>query len=747
MLTMPIPAFLLPPPQNPSTTPYVQRQRREVRAVAPAATSVPRYEMLEVDVDLTATFDNPFDPADVALDAIVTPPSGQEYVVPGYFDRPYARREENGEERLEPAGPPRWRVRVAPMEEGAHRLTIRLRDRSGTTMADPVAFTATPARAAGFARVSPRDRRFFEFADGKAYFPIGANTCWAGPKGTADYDRWFPALGKAGANYGRLWLSPAWTTFALEQAGKPEEGKGLGQFDLANAWRLDYVLNLARENGLNLTLTLDSYNILRGDDNAPFWEKTPHNADNGGPLRIWSDFWANPEMERLYRMKLRYLVARYGAMRNVFAWELWNEVDLTRDFQVDRVQDWHQRMSAVLRDLDPYDHLITTSTANTMGVRDLELIPGLDYFQTHHYGSPDLATTVAIQHSRKASWGKPHLVGEIGADAAGPRADVDPKGHQIHDPMWASVATGVAGAAMPWWWDSLIDPKGLYPLFGAVARFVDGIDYPAEAFQQVKPTLGYATNGPRPRRDLSIPTVPPVWTAHGTNQPRTVTVKNGEVIGNKVSEAQHGLRNHPNWHNPILFKLFLDRPTRFEVEVGRVSGYGGATLRLEMDGSRVLTREFPDPDGETKSDELTKYAGAYGITVPAGYHTVKVENVGADWFTASYRLVGAKPAGARPPLDAWGLVGDQHALAWVRVEGRTWPRVAVLKRPPAPAPASVMRFNGLASGSYSVVLWDTWKGQPIKTFGITVGLDGVARVPLPAIDDDLAVKLIRRNKK
>lgn len=740
--------FLVPflaTPQTPLKTPYTQRMRHEIRAVSPSAKTLPRFDLLEVDVDLTATFDNPFDPADVALEAIVTPPSGEEYVVPGYFDRPFSRREENGEEKLDPAGPPRWRIRLSPKEEGRHRVTVRLRDRDGNAVPKEFDFDSTAARSFGFVRVSPRDRRFFEFSEGKPYYPIGANTAWAGPKGTADYDRWFPAYGAAGANFGRLWLSPAWTTFGLEQTGKPEEGKGMGQFDLANAWRLDHVLNLARDNGMFLMLCIDSYNILRNEDASPYWDKTPHNADNGGPLRLWSDFWEDPQMDRLYKNKLRYLVARYGAMRSVFAWEFWNEVDLTRDFKVAPVRAWHQRMAEELKKLDPYDHPVATSTSNTMGVRDLEQLPELDFFQTHHYGSPDLASTVAIQQSRKA-WGKPHLIGEIGADAAGPRAEEDPMGHQIHDPMWAAMATGVAGGAMPWWWDNLIDPKGLYPLFRSLALFTYEVDFPGEAFLQNKPVFGYANpKGPKPRRDISIVGQPAIWTNHNFNRPRSITVQNGQPDGTKISEAQHGLRNHPSWHNPILFKLYLDRPTRFEVEVGRVSGYGGATLRIEMDGGRILTRDFADTD-PAKTDDLNQYAGVYGITVPAGYHTVKVENVGADWFMASYRLLGARSGGDRPPLNGWAIVGNRTALGWVRVEGRTWPRVALFKRPPTASPPSVMRLNGLASGTYSVVLWDTWKGALEKNLSIKVGLDGVARIPLPAIDDDLGVKLMWRSR-
>ena len=179
------------------------------------------------------------------------------------------------------------------------------------------------------------------------------------------------------------------------------------------------------------------------------------------------------------------------------------------------------------------------------------------------------------------------------------------------------------------------------------------------------------------------------------------------------------------------------------MEVSRVSGYGGATLRIDMDGSRMLTRDFRDPDGNQSTADLNQYAGAYGFMVPAGYHTVKVENVGADWFMTSYRLVGARPPGGRPPVEGWAIVGNQTALIWVRVEGRTWPRVALIKRPPPPAPASTMRLNGLASGTYTTILWDTWAGREVRRFGIKVGIDGIARIPLPAIADDLAIKLIK----
>ena len=77
----------------------------------------------------------------------------------------------------------------------------------------------------------------------------------------------------------------------------------------------------------------------------------------------------------------------------------------------------------------------------------------LDYVQSHHYNSPDLAVTLANAQSNKAAYNKPHYVGEIGADSGGLRSADDPQGLQVHDPLWVTIATGGSGAAQSWWWD------------------------------------------------------------------------------------------------------------------------------------------------------------------------------------------------------------------------------------------------------------------------------------------------------
>lgn len=732
------------PAAPPVVTPYAQKAPLKIQSVSLSSATLGRYGRLEITVELSATFDNPFDPSDIEIGARLNTPSGKTNFAAGFFYRPFRRELKNGREVLTPDGPPSWRIRFTPEETGDYKGVVRVRDRSGPLESSLFHFTAILSESPGFVRVSPADRRYFAFDNGKSYFPIGADVCWGSGRGTFDYDAWFARYSDAGCNYARLWLSPLWTTFALEQPGKPEEGKGLGQFDLANAWRLDYVLETAATRGIYLMLCIDSYNVLREKDGYPQWDKTPHNAAQGGPLQHPAEFWTSAPMAQLYRDKLRYLAARYGPSPFVLSWEFWNEVDLTTGYRTAPVRAWHAQMATTMRSLDPHHHLLTTSFSNTRGDKDIDLLHMLDYSQTHHYNSPDLAVTVAKAQTQKSAYGKPHIIGEIGADSGGPRSNEDPEGLQIHDPLWASLATGGSGAAQPWWWDNYIHPRNLYPLFGALSRFIAGIDWPAENFRPVTPKLDWQSRpDPLPRADVVLKSGPAGWNPSEFNRPRHVKLTRSGAQGElPLAGIQHGVGGHRALHNPITFDTDLPWPTRFDVEVGDVSGYGGAALKVTLDGLPALTKEFADPDEFKSTETLKQYTGVYGIEIPAGPHKVVVENTGPDWFMAGYRFRNAiEPTG--PPLLSWALIGTNTVIAWARVEDRTWQRVCALKIPVPPAPASVLTLTGLVPGRWKAELWDTWKGSVTETKTITVSATGEAHVALPAMEKDVAVKLKR----
>ncbi|RLF01464.1 MAG: hypothetical protein DRK00_11410, partial [Thermoprotei archaeon] len=222
-------------------------QRREICSVVAvevvniSSRRVPLYGLLEVDLNVTASYDNPFDPDQVNVTALFELPSGRKMTVPAFYYQEYERRLVDGREFLRPVRDPYWRIRFTPVEIGAHRFYVEVRDRCGNVArSKTLRFEVIPSHKRGFIRVCPYSR-YLCFDNGSSTFFVGHNVCWYGPRGTFDYDEWFSEIAASGENLARIWVAP-WA-FGIEW-------RELGRYDLAEAWRLDYVLKLAEEEGI-----------------------------------------------------------------------------------------------------------------------------------------------------------------------------------------------------------------------------------------------------------------------------------------------------------------------------------------------------------------------------------------------------------------------------------------------------------------------------------------------------------------
>jgi len=352
---------------------------------------------------------------------------------------------------------------------------------------------------------------------------------------------------------------------------------------------------------------------------------------------------------------------------------------------------------------------------------------------------------VINQQVRKANFGKPHYIGEIGADAGGPRGEEDPTGLQIHDPMWASVVTGGAGAAMPWWWDNYIEPKNLYPLFAAVRKFTDGIDWPKEEFKVARPTVSFAVKPKKPPlRDLEL-SGPEAWNDAPYNRPQVIRISaTGAVKGDlPVSGLLHGTRNHPNWHNPVAFETNFKEPKTLEILVRGVSGYGGGDLEVWRNGKRLAGKSYPMPDNAEEGQTTGKYNTTLAVSIPAGQQSTVIRNPGKDWIRIGYRFRNVVPA-KTPNLEAWSSVGKTKAILWMRPLGRNWSAVIEQKRKVPSAPATKLTVSGLAGGVWDCQYWDTWTGKVLKSVPVTVPANGSVQLDVPAVGTDLAIRLNRR---
>ncbi|MBC7287599.1 MAG: DUF5060 domain-containing protein, partial [Armatimonadetes bacterium] len=400
-------AFTLAAEQMPATLPgEVSGDDRPlaIRAVTPAQAKVPRFGLYEATIDLAATYRNPFDPDDVAVDAYFTSPSGRELVVPCFYMIDFKRDVIGDAERLE-AGGATWKLRFTPEEIGRYRFRILARDRSGQVEWHGGALDVTPSQLPGFVRVARRSPRYLELSTGQGIFPIGHNLP------TYHVSRFLPdrelkKMRDGGENYNRWWMYSR--ELGLEWEHEP------GWYRQASAWRMDYLLRLAEELGFWYMICFDTHQDFLGSESWQGWPNNPYNASLGGPCEKPSDFFASPAAKALYKKRLRYLVARYGWSTRILCWEFGNEFEGWPDTPPDVLLAWHREMSDYLRSIDPYKHLITTSFWTPAGRQEIWELDSIDIVQTHHYANVkvDMARLVAADCAEKyKKYRKPHIYG------------------------------------------------------------------------------------------------------------------------------------------------------------------------------------------------------------------------------------------------------------------------------------------------------------------------------------------------
>ena len=692
---------------------------------------------------LPSGYANPYDPAQIEVTGVFYAPSGATLVVPGCYYQGYQRtRDAAGYEVLTPDGNPIFKLRFAPAELGAYSYEIRVTDAFGSRALETGSFTVVPSGSKGFVRRSASAPRYFQHDSGDPYFAIGENMCWPGDGGTYKYDLWLAKLAAVGGNYIRLWLINEWNELGLEHLSlAPDDGNGLGWYDQEASWRIDYILALAEQLGVKVMMCVDSFNSLATATYGQ-WDRFPYNAANGGPCETPAEFFTSAEAKRLFKQRLRYLVGRYGYSTSVLSWEFWNEVDITDGYDSAAVAAWHREMADYLRSIDPWQHLITTSYAGTAGDPAVDGLAELDYVQSHNYGSQDVAGRIAeVTHQKLADYGKPHYFGEYGVDIYADENVSDPTGIHLHNGLWAGMMSGGAGTAMLWWWDNYVEPRNLYHHFAPVAAFAAGVNWVSENYQITSPTgLAYAP-GHDPGVYAALPIIPPgeSWQAGSPyNEPHSFTVYNDGAVDDLsvMTRVQHGLVNHPTWHNPATFVVDYPAAGAFEVIVNGVSGYGGAALVIRLDGSEALSADFADMAPEDTAT-MHQYDGTYSINVPAGPHTIVVENTGTDWFYVSYRLTDYITA---PNLRVLALANPHSALLWAQnIENTWWNGKQGVS--PAPVNLSEITLDGFEAGDYLVERWDTASGAVAASQSATC-TDGSIVITTPdGLTTDTAYKV------
>ena len=477
-------------------------------------TEVGQYEKFELSFNLARTYSNPFDPDVVNVQASFVCPDGRRVVVPGFFYQGYLRQMEKGAEKLVPMGRSQWKVRFAPRQPGAYLYQVRVSSapaetgtgKEETVLSEMGRFRCVEGKNHGFVRISKKDKFCFEFDDGTVYYPIGHNIAAVfdarakpmqvnipAAEGTYAYDRMLKRMAEAGENFGRVWMSP-WS-FGIEWTKAYDvHYRGLGRYNLYNAWRLDHVLRTAEESSIYVLLLFTAHGEI-GDYESDFWGHDPQELQgspywNGvrsgqvrpgynGPLNHPLELYTSRPALEAYKKKARYIVARWGYSRAVMSWELLNEADLPQSYHNETYgalgANFVRSVARHVREVDAAEHLITSGcfyykapwAAPTLSLKEVD-------FNTGHVFQPQLEKELQsdITYMQKY-FQKIFLPTEAGLTPFA--QDADETALAMHRTIWSSFMTTAAGTAAPWWW-VLIEKKNLYPHFAALTAFAKGED-------------------------------------------------------------------------------------------------------------------------------------------------------------------------------------------------------------------------------------------------------------------------------
>ena len=188
---------------------------------------------------------------------------------------------------------------------------------------------------------------------------------------------------------------------------------------------------------------------------------------------------------------------------------------------------------------------------------------------------------------------KPILFGEFGYSAGTEdKTSLDQGGVHLHNSLWAAALSGYASTGLYWWWDTYVEPLGLWGHFGGISRFLAGEDLAA-----LSPTAVEVSSGDLGALALQSDVHALVWIQN--------SAYTAEGIQDGLEDAlREALRKKeklaPNW--------------RYEPEA--VTGQS-VTLSGLADGSYTLTSYDPQTATWTGEDTVQVRGGAYVIELPA----------------------------------------------------------------------------------------------------------------------------------
>ncbi len=683
-------------------------------SISPNKDTIGKFEKFEITVNLTAVFTNPFNKNQINLRAIFVSPSGKKDTISGFYYQDFIRT--GPPETLYINGQPHWKIRFTPYEVGSWSYRLFCTDINGSVQSEQFSFYCTESDKKGFIRVA--NNRYLRFDDGEQFFGIGLNMAWYDyPEKTFSYQKWIDSLSANKGNLIRVWMSE--NAFAIEW-----KNTGLGNYTnrLDRAYQLDWLFNYATEKKIFIQLCLIPHGQLSINVN-PEWNDNPYNSINGGPCNSPEEFFTNQIAKELFKQRLDYIIARWGYSPNLFAWEIFNEVDHTHNYYQNRnnVIQWLLEIAQYIKSKDVYKRIITTSYANEFLEPAIWSSNLFDIIQIHHYNTTSDMQTALVELTKLylSDYNKPTAIGEYDFLELGSWAsNNDPAGINLHSSLWSSVMSGAYLTAMTWSWNDYIANKGLFHHYKAVGEFISQVNLLEKNFIPVN-LQTYTSQ----RSDFPVPPAFPNW---GISPANYFTISHMGIVNPStinLSKFLYGTVFNTEFRNPPTFFVTYDEPAEFKVVAGNSIGTS-PRIQIWLNGIKRL-------------EQLVNPNVTYSINVPAGEHQIFIDNQGIDWMRVAEYIFTNFVVATR----CFALKAEDEIIGWIQNRNYNWRHIRDIGVTLPLIHDGKIFINDITPNSiFSVEWWDT-QSATISYIDTVISISNILQVNVPPFNKDWAFRL------
>jgi len=693
--------------------------------------SIEKYSKLELTVNLTASFNNPYDYSDINLQAIFTSPSGEKDTVDGFYYQDYTIIDQSTGE-LSENYPPIWKIRYAPTEIGTWQYQVICVNQDGVSNLVDQDFECISSNSKGYIRTA--NNMFMKFDDGSQFFGIGENLCWnVNSAGGIDvnqtfvnYTEWIDTLTAYNGNLFRVWMSD-WA-FAIEW-----NNTGLRNYSQrqTNAFYLDWLIEYAETKNAYIELCLNHHGqfVASSSNSDAIWDENPYNSANGGTCTNSYDFFTNTDAKNHYKNRLRYINARWGYSTAIFAWEQFNEMDLIGEYWTHRtdIADWTIEMASYIKSIDVNKHLNSTSFVQDNQGFDIWNADVIDYTQTHHY-SADAEIELSLNSRTQnflTEFDKPTKIGEYSLSTGGANIVIgyDDSGIHVHNASWSTALSGSFSISMSWWWKWYINNQNIqaYKNFEEIGNFISSIDLLENNLSPVN--FDCETN-----TSSAFYIIPAFgW---GLAPENNFTVNNDGSLNpspDSLSVYLYGNEVNTSIKNPPTFNVNYPQDGYFTVRTGSETQYN-PTIEIWLDGANVL-------------NENAVINTDYTIEVTAGSHQIFVDNNGHDWIKIEKYYSSYDSSTIN--VKANGLVCNNATYGWVHNRDYNWEYISANGEPNTVNNARII-IPGLIDGDYDITFFNTFSGE-IVSQEIGESTSEILFANIPELLWDFSFKIIETN--